>query len=209
MRLLHEYVKLMLEDRSVGSEAVVVRGLEAVVYDVEEMRSLIEDEPRVVVPVGGYMHPPAKVSGQMLDFVVRGYVGLRKPDEPCEGAYEVAGIAGEGGTLYRLAYALSPSGLLVSDRHEDMSPDAVSAWKRMAAEGKRGRHALNPDECSLSQHEFLNYAYEVEPGDVELLKAMQAAHESFLSGLPRGVDRGKFENGLMSAGKMYFGSSIR
>lgn len=64
-----------------------------------------------------------------------GICDIAKPSNPCNGAWEVSAIAGEGRYVYDLAYWLSPSGELMSDRL-NMSDDAVAAWTRWGKKSK-------------------------------------------------------------------------
>jgi hypothetical protein len=63
--------------------------------------------------------------------VVKGYASFHEPDEPCNGAWEVSGMAGIGlgKTLYGLGYYLTPKGRLMPDRVFS-SKRARDAWTK-------------------------------------------------------------------------------
>ena len=116
-----------------------------------------------------------------------GYVNITKPAAPCWDAYQIAMIAGPGKIVYGCAYATSPSGLMISDR-DSMTTAAVSAWRSMAAKGTRGKKKLDntfapitpepEDDCDLRKEDFLNYAYESEGWEKDMLEGMKAEHEA-------------------------------
>jgi hypothetical protein len=126
----------------------------------------------------------------------------------------ISSIAGPGKLMYGLAYALSPSGLLISDR-ESMTSDAVSAWKGMAGKGTRGKKKLDnvaepetpepEDDCKVRPEEFLNYAYKAEGWEQETLRSLQDEHERLAKRVCQGdLTRSIFESSITSAGFSYF-----
>ena len=152
-----------------------------------------------------------------------GWVNLWKPTgAPCRGAWMIAGIAGPGRLVYGLAYALSPTGLVVPDR-TSVSTSARAAWKGYASKAA-GRGAVHPlddadhppegqsayhdahhtedpnDDCYTSHSEdFLNAAYEGHGDEDAMLKRLQAAHQAVLARIPEGL-RHKFEEEVQDAG---------
>ena len=154
---------------------------------------------------------------------VIGFVNVAAPrGAPCRGAWQVKGIAGPGRVVYTLAYALSPTGLVVPDR-SSVSPSASSAWKKYSALVGGGQplddadhpktgtdaahdaaHTQDPsDDCYTSHEEpWLNAAYTGRGDEAEVLRRMQAAHEAAAQG--HVDDREEWESALTSAGFDFF-----
>lgn len=103
---------------------------------------------------------------------IAAHLFLAKPKNPCNGALEVIGSAGEAGTglgryLYSIAMNLSKKGL-VSDR-DSVSSGAQKVWKNFFANGidkQKLDNVENPqtpdksDDCKLHKDsDFLNYSY--------------------------------------------------
>ena len=174
-----------------------------------------------VYRVGETLERWRDVSG--LDSCIVGWVNLWKPTgAPCRGAWMIAGIAGPGRLIYGLAYALSPTGLVVPDR-TSVSPSAKAAWKGYAAKAaardavyplddadhpSKGQsayhdahHTEDPnDDCYTSHDEdFLNAAYEGHGDEDAMLKRLQVAHRAVLAQIPEGLRR-KFEEEIQDAG---------
>ena len=150
-----------------------------------------------------------------------GRVQVLKPMEPCWDAMMIASIAGPGKLMYGVAYALSPSGFLISDR-DSMTPDAVSAWKRMVAKRDRGKKKLDDihpphqtpepeDDCVLRPEDFLNYAYESQGWEEGELRLMQGEHDRLVSSVTKDgtLSRDEVENALAKAGLSYFQARYR
>jgi len=79
--------------------------------------------------------------------IIKGYATFHKPDEPCNGAWEVSSIAGigHGATLYGLGYSLTPNGRLMPDRMFS-SKRAKAAWSRAISSEKLNRFPLDDVE---------------------------------------------------------------
>ena len=146
----------------------------------------------------------------LMDHII-GCVSIKDTADPCLGAYEISTIAGRGKLVYGLAYALSPNGMIISDRYS-MSPEALGAWKNMADKGTRSRKPLdnvkNPrtedpsDDCTWRKEEYLNYAYESEGWEKGMLSSLRAAHKNFVITLD--VPQKDFENVITIAGGLFF-----
>ena len=149
-----------------------------------------------------------------------GRVQVLKPMDPCWDAMMIASIAGPGKLMYGVAYALSPSGLLISDR-DSMTSDALSAWKRMAAKADRGKKELDDvnepatpdpyDDCELRPEEFLNHAYEAQGWEKVELRSMQEEHERLMKTLTATgkLTRLAIELAISAAGLSYFQTRYR
>lgn len=206
---LGELRRIIREAAEVGKDLAAVTekhlgGFKATVYDPVKLEDLLLDSPKIVFTGG----PDA------LKSCIVGRVRIGKPDEPCWDAMTISSIAGPGKLMYGLAYALSPSGLLISDR-ESMTSDAVSAWKGMADKGTRGKKKLDnvtepetpepEDDCKVRPEEFLNYAYEAEGWEQEILRSLQDEHERLAKRICQGdLTRSVLELSIGAAGHSYF-----
>ena len=181
-------------------------GFKATVYDPVMLEDLVLDSPRILSD-----GPTA------LKSCIVGRVHVVDPGEPCWGAMKVASIAGPGALMYGVGYALSPSGLLISEREpESMTSDAISAWRGMAAKEDRGKKKLDnindpqtpptEDDCDLRPEEFLNYAYEAKGGEEATLQSMRDEHERLVKRLTSDgkLSRLIIELAISSAGFAYF-----
>lgn len=142
-----------------------------------------------------------------VDAIV-GFVNISAPrGAPCRGAWQIRGITGPGKIVYSLAYALSPTGIVVPDR-SNVSQDASDAWMRYAAKNpknvlplddadhpKRGtdpyhdaHHTEDPsDDCFTSHTEdHLNAAYRGPGGETALLDRLVDAHEALMKKMAAG-----------------------
>lgn len=176
----------------------------------------------------GTKPPPKKDIGAELEQAFAGavvaYVEIAPPDEPCLGAYKIAAIVGPGKLAYGMAYALSPSGLIISDR-SSMTPKAMSAWKNMTSKmkpGSRDVYALDnieapktktkKDDCTFwAGEDHLNAAYGGEGGEVAELAAMERRHwavKKRLSKLLGKAGVGTMDDALTLAGGGKFAAAI-
>jgi len=127
--------------------------------------------------------------------IVKGYIAVWNQTK-CHGADIVAFSVGPGfgKEVYGMGYALSKNGLLTSDRGS-VSGSARQAWKKVADSGRK-RHKfddeLSPqtppkeDDCSVfhDEHkEHLNYAYEAEGWERDMLRYLEAQHEATMKEL--------------------------
>jgi len=118
---------------------------------------------------------------ELPEGIVKGYAAFHRPDEPCNGAWEVSSIAGigHGRTLYGLGYYLTPNGRLMPDRAFS-SKRARDAWTKSS--GKMRGFPLDDvkdpktpdpnDDCSMQvptakggPDPVLDVAYEGPPVD--------------------------------------------
>ncbi len=148
---------------------------------------------------------------------------LPKTSGECYGAWQVVMAKGEGygREIYGLAYAMSPTGRLISDRIY-VSDDAIDGWKRAASK----RRALplddfnhdhkNPDEyhtpdpeddCKVyrsKEKEHLNFAYEANGSEGALLAAFTANHGATMSRAQEALKDPQFTADFESRMKSYF-----
>jgi hypothetical protein len=181
--------------------------LSATVYDVSGIEESMSTSPECFVRTS--------ITGRYKPLVphIRGWSSITPMKQPCWGAYTISTIAGPGKLVYGLAYAMSPNGLLISDCGS-MSKDALSAWKNMSIKGTRDRKKLDDfedpktpspeDDCALRKEEYLNYAYDSEGWEKDMLNSMVARHESLVERLSEEMKREDFEYVIFSAGNMYF-----
>lgn len=139
---------------------------------------------------------------------VRGIIRIRKPNHPCDDAWEVSLSAGPGiGKLvYGAAYAMSPSKKLIPDRLS-VSTDAERGWKR--AEGERTSKELDflypphktpekEDDCRRHNEpdkEFLDRAYTAQGWETGTFNALLRAHDEMVkrNGLTPGEELSIFD----------------
>lgn len=206
--------RIIREAAAVGKDLAVLvdetsNGFKATVYDPVVLEDLALDSPKV------FSDGPTALKACIV-----GRVQVVKPEEPCWNAMKIASIAGPGKLMYGLAYALSPSGLLISDR-ESMTAPAISAWRNMSAKGGRGRKKLDniaapatperEDDCAMRPEEFLNYAYESEGWEGETLRTLQDEHERLVKRLTSGGDLSQtnIELSIAAAGFAFFQTKYR
>lgn len=167
---------------------------------------------------------------RMLDdtFKVVGIVQISEPKgAPCRGAWMIRGITGPGKIMYGLAYAMSPTGLIVPDR-SSVSPSARSAWKGYSTKAGRGdvlplddadhpakgvdpyhdaHHTSDPmDDCYTSHgEEYLNSAYRGPGGESALLDRLMYNHERAMKLVGASTEkRDEIESALIGAGYVAF-----
>lgn len=167
---------------------------------------------------------------RMLDdtFKVVGIVQISEPKgAPCRGAWMIRGITGPGKIMYGLAYAMSPTGLIVPDR-SSVSPSARSAWKGYSTKAGRGdvlplddadhpakgvdpyhdaHHTSDPmDDCYTSHGEdYLNSAYRGPGGESALLDRLMYNHERAMKLVGANAEkRDEIESALIGAGYVAF-----
>lgn len=128
---------------------------------------------------------------------IRGFIRIRKPNNPCDGAWEVAMSAGPGfgKQLYQSAYAMSPTGKLIPDRISvsDDNPEtgargARGGWKKAEKErpSKELDHLFPPhltpekdDDCRRHNEEgaeFLDRSYSSKGDEQNMLAELEANH---------------------------------
>jgi len=159
---------------------------------------------------------------------VVGIVQISEPrGAPCRGAWMIRGITGPGKIMYGLAYAMSPTGLVVPDR-SSVSPSATAAWKKYSLKAGPGKmlplddashpkpgtdphhdkhHTEDPNDDCFTSHdeEFLNAAYKGPGGEAALLDRLTNNHERALKMIDAtGRRREEIESELLDAGFMAF-----
>lgn len=160
------------------------------------------------------------------------YLAVQDPGNPCAGAWEVIRTAGPGygKILYGLAYALSPNGILMSDRNS-VSKSAYSAWSKLSSKGRKSFelddidadskdkktpdddsddcnvHKIGDKDCGGRDPGPLNKAYAAEGWEKSTLDKLKKNHRAFMTVL-RGidVDADTAENEILNAGEEFFGS---
>lgn len=168
---------------------------------------------------------------QAHDDSVMAFVQVFQPKNPCAGAWEVkiaAGI-GYGKILYGVAYALSPEGILMSDR-KSVSAKAYKAWSGLQKSGRRSIplddaeeddpkkkktptdvsddcnvHKIGDKDCGGRDPAALNYAYESEGWEKGMLEKMESSHKMFMKVLTKmGLDEETIYKNLKESGMKLF-----
>lgn len=149
------------------------------------------------------------------DEVILGTISIVPADFPCNGAWQVAQSAvkhgGDGGIIYDVAFALSPTGKLIPDRYS-VSPSAKDGWKQQrdrhsatlddvgghvsavdpTVKKKHPFHTADPsDDCEVYGKEnewYLDRSYEARGHETGVLNHLKAEHERVLQDLGKGVD---------------------
>ena len=155
--------------------------------------------------------------------VIRGYVMIDRPDMPCNNAYEVKMSAGPGigKVIYGVAFALSPSGILIPDRMS-VSSLAQRGWsaqvdrrkKKPLDDGEHPAKGADPfhdahhtkkstDDCDTHTGlDFLNYSYESEGWEPGLLRTMKKNHKAMMAWIDANAD---VPSADVEAAIMYYG----
>lgn len=149
--------------------------------------------------------------------IIRGYTSIKQPSDPCNGAWEVKGTAGPGfGKLvYGVAYATSPTGIIMSDR-VSVSEPAEAGWLKARDKriSKELDDILNPrtidpsDDCTVYQSpgkEHLNRSYEEEGWERDVLAQLKRAHKHFCDENRLSYEEQKrFQTALVDGGHDFF-----
>lgn len=201
-------------------EDVIISDMAAVVSDTGTSRTaVVYNVDALITALGRRRLDTLKVVGIVQISEPRG--------APCRGAWMIRGITGPGKIMYGLAYAMSPSGLVVPDR-SSVSPSATSAWKKYslkadsdkilplddASHPKSGtdpyhdkHHTEDPNDDCFTSHdeEFLNAAYKGPGGEAALLDRLTNNHERALKMIDAtGRRREEIESEILDAGFMAF-----
>lgn len=137
-KLLREYVREVLKENSapeISSLGALVRGARGLGGEIEVVLFNHEYVYKALAKRKGDEDLFNFVKDTIYESIV-GYAVFGPPDKgEAYDAYEVTHMAapGLGKVLYGMGYALSPSGLLMPDRHT-VSPDASAAWKKASKE---------------------------------------------------------------------------
>jgi len=201
-------------------------GMTATLYRQNELLNSLRAHSRIGIKLKGWA-----LTSTCSDAIV-GHITVKKPTEPCAGAWEVILSAGEdyGKILYGLGYAMSPKGILMSDR-STVSQKAYGGW--MKQKGKRNAIELDDidlpperqktpddpsDDCVLHNNDDgdcgnrdtspLNYAYEALGWEKGMLKALKEEHEAMALQLYKfDIERSEIERALSEASFEFFRSS--
>lgn len=218
-RLIERIYKRLLREASL--EGVDTTGLAAIIDDTGRVSTAVVYDISSIEELSG---PEYKISN---DSIV-GFVQIAAPrGAPCRGAWQVKGIAGPGKIVYGLAYAMSPTGLVVPDRSE-VSSSASDAWKGYAAKTdpknilplddadhpKRGTdkhhdkyHTEDPNDDCYTAHteDHLNAAYRGPGGELSLLNKLKSSHLELMNKLStEGKNTADLEEAIIVAGHAMF-----
>lgn len=202
-RLLHESHAA----KTLGQAAFVKRNsgdITAVLYDQNQILDNMSFFKKHIIDNN-------KVMSFLIKNVYKGVVQIKPPTGgPCRQAWQVTAAAGKGlgKTLYGLGYALSPSGLLMSDR-KNVSVSARAAWTKAFNSGREklplddvsmhdekgeptwrhANHTTDPeDDCAAFSDfsgEQLNYAYKKEGWEDSLLDFLETNHKMTMGELAK------------------------
>ncbi len=114
----------------VYKDASFIKGV--ALYDVEILKKKIQelsDTNTLIMPF---------LNDIILNDVMRGIIEIQSPNDPCNQAWYVAYIAGPGygDTLYKLAFGMTPTYRLTSDR-DTVKIGARKRWRKIYAAGNR------------------------------------------------------------------------
>lgn len=164
----------------------------------------------------------------MANDVIVAMIAIKKPENPCANAWEVKLAAGPGygKLLYGLAYAMSPTGRLMSDR-EEISEPAKGAWKKafnsersrqtfddVDAHGPMGKilyshpnHTADAnDDCKVWQDEYLDAAYEAVGWEKSVLKTLEMSGDEIMKTImTSGIEKDDFMTVLYQSVNRFFG----
>lgn len=192
--IFESVLKRLLHESSQRDLALVVKDrghhIDCALYDAQAMLDLLHRLS---------FSAPEDELMRSTKSAMRGFVRVAAPGRSlgdCAGAWEVSKIAGPGygQILYSVAAALSPSGLIMTDRFV-LSPAASSSFKKWSSSRES---VLLPKQCitaprapggtldlgenprkgldSAKNPEHLNYAYRVSQEDENLLYDLTRAH---------------------------------
>jgi len=176
--------------QSSGLAVYAIRGgvtKTAILYEPEHFRQNIDEVLR------------GKYSAEkfILHRVMRGIIEIRKPRNPCNGAWEVKLSAvknpGDGGLIYGLGFAMSSTGILMPDRGT-VSQRAQQGWIKQKSRGGKPfddvEHPMTTDtsdDCFIHNDEdmckvhvdedMLNRSYEEEGWESGLFSRLEETHE--------------------------------
>lgn len=218
-RILREYVRsVLLESKTpdVSSLGIIARNFgdqkEVVIFKYDVIYSALSRR---------------KSEDNVFDFLIEvinksvvGYGVFGPPDKgKAYGAWEVthAAAPGLGKILYGIGYALSPTGLLMPDRHT-VSPDAAQAWKKASKERQSLKlddlppnnktKSPNDDAELLNQpgNDHLDFAYQEQGWEKGMTSRLIAQGKTALKELSSDVDRDEaaIRNVFISAGTHFF-----
>jgi hypothetical protein len=194
---LRELIKEVILLESIGGErlaALINKGsqvISATLYDAARLEATVADPS--FEGLGSYSFEVA-----MINDIMKGVIKIVEPFKlvgQCYDAWQVVSArgAGYGREIYGLAYALSPSRRLVSDRIY-VSEDAIDGWRKASSKRKalplddykhehddpNEYHTEDPyDDCKVYRGagmEHLNFAYEANGSEDALLASLTASH---------------------------------
>ena len=134
---------------------------------------------------------------------------------------------GYGQLIYGLAYAASPSGIIVPDR-DYVSDSAFSSWTKAFAKGRHEPlddidnpqtpdpnddskfHTKTDIDCKKGRDpKVLNYAYHGEGWEKEMLRSLSSKHDSMIKSIDSlYITKAEIERVLLSGGNSYFLDTI-
>lgn len=190
-------LRRLLKESSRLNEDVNANNLAALIGKTGDMYTAVVYDPTTAVDALEVIDDPDNEIWSRE--VIKGVVVISPPSNPCWNAWEVSNIAGRGlgKTLYGIAYAMTPDGMLMSDRNL-VSPSARKAWAKAAASSRRRKpfdDVMNPktpereDDCIV--HDYprtpenpLNNAYEAEGWEAGLLQSLRSQHKATMKFVP-------------------------
>jgi hypothetical protein len=182
--------------------------ISTIVYSISNVRLKLNELSEIS---RGYFDDNTREREFFVDEIIKGVIGI---DEKipymgnCHGALSINRIAhnkkspGFGiGILYPIAFAMSPTGMIVPDRTA-VKPGAAKAWEKMYSFKKsyplddkskhdqnnnslinHPNHTADPVDDCITTHtaEYLNSAYEADGSEKALLGRLLANHQQFMS----------------------------
>ena len=217
-QILREYVRRVLQESAPS--------------DVSSLAALVREEGESQVILFRYDKIYSSLSRRkdeddVFNFLLEniknsivGYGVFGPPDKgEAYGAWEVthAAAPGFGKILYGIGYALSPSGLLMPDRHQ-VSPEAEQAWKKASRDREKEKlDDLPPnnkteddfDDAELHSKkgkDFLDMAYKSQGWEKGVAARLIAQGKTALKELSEDVNRDEsaIRNAFFAMGTQFF-----
>lgn len=217
--ILREYVRRVLQESGMPD----VSSLGMIARNFGDQKEVVIFRYDMVYSALSRRKPEDNVFDFLIDIITRSVVGygiFGPPDKgSAYGAWEVthAAAPGLGKILYGIGYALSPSGLLMPDRHT-VSPDAAQAWKKASKDRKslkldalppNNKTATPNDDAELHSEpgkEHLDYVYEEQGWEKNVMSRLMAQGNTALKELSEDVNRDEsaIRSVFISAGTHFF-----
>jgi hypothetical protein len=182
--------------------------ISVIVYSISNVRSKINLLKELL---RGYFDDNSRERNFFVDEIIKGVIAIVEEDPysgNCRGAWSITRIAhnrkspGFGiNILYPIAFALTPTGMIMPDRGI-VKPGAANAWKKMYSFKKsyplddKGQHdqhnnslsdhpnhTEDPSDDCITTHsaEYLNSAYEADGTEKMILSQLLSNHQQFIS----------------------------
>ena len=223
--LLREYVRKILQESVTSPD---VSSLGALIQNSGSEKQVVIFKYDLIYAALSRKKEEEDTFNFLVDNIKKSIVGygiFGPPDEGnAYGAWEVTHAAAPnlGKILYGIGYAISPSGLLMSDRHQ-VSFEADAAWKKASKERNHfkldnlppnNKTKSTEDDAELHDtpgKEHLDYAYESQGWEKSITARLVAQGKTALIELSDAVNRDKsaISNAFFAMGTHFFGEQYK